>query len=238
MSVNIFKNGILSKIAGAVGDAVPLINNFLTNQAGKGAADANTVYVLNNKIEELNSNLGDISNVGNDTYNSVEKLLQYYIDNGYLPDINSIALIPVMTSNTTPSGVAFAYSEFYPAYKAFNNTNTGVQENWAMQGDGTNKAYIGYKFDSAKTVKRLYIQNRNESNSRAVKQFILQGTNDSSYSSGWVDITTCNITDSTQNHETIFNINNENDYIAYRLFITEVYDTNYCGFGKIQMYGY
>ena len=50
MSVNIFKNGILSKIAGAVGDAVPLINNFLTNQAGKGAADANTVYVLNNKI--------------------------------------------------------------------------------------------------------------------------------------------------------------------------------------------
>lgn len=59
MSVNIFKNGILSKIAGAVGDAVPLINNFLTNQAGKGAADANTVYVLNNKIEELNNSLAN-----------------------------------------------------------------------------------------------------------------------------------------------------------------------------------
>ena len=59
MSVNIFKNGILSKIAGAVGDAVPLINNFLTNQEGKGAADANTVYVLNNKIEELNSSLAN-----------------------------------------------------------------------------------------------------------------------------------------------------------------------------------
>lgn len=57
MSVNIFKNGILSKIAGAVGDAVPLINNFLTNQAGKGAADANTVYVLNNKIDEVNNSL-------------------------------------------------------------------------------------------------------------------------------------------------------------------------------------
>lgn len=58
MSVNVFKNGILSKIAGAVGDAVPLINNFLTNQEGKGAADANTVYVLNNKIEEVNNSLG------------------------------------------------------------------------------------------------------------------------------------------------------------------------------------
>ena len=72
MSVNIFKNGILSKIAGAVGDAVPLINNFLTNQEGKGAADANTVYVLNNKIDELNSSLA--------------KYVGYWIENGYLPD--------------------------------------------------------------------------------------------------------------------------------------------------------
>ena len=66
MSVNIFKNGILSKIAGAVGDAVPLINNFLTNQEGKGAADANTVYVLNNKIEEVNSSLVANIYVGED----------------------------------------------------------------------------------------------------------------------------------------------------------------------------
>lgn len=66
MSVNIFKNGMLSKIAGAVGDAVPLINNFLTNQEGKGAADANTVYVLNNKIEELNSSL---TNENSETFN-------------------------------------------------------------------------------------------------------------------------------------------------------------------------
>lgn len=69
MSVNIFKNGILSKIAGAVGDAVPLINNFLTNQAGKGAADANTVYVLNNKIDELNNSL---TNLFSDYYESEE----------------------------------------------------------------------------------------------------------------------------------------------------------------------
>ena len=71
MSVNIFKNGILSKIAGAVGDAVPLINNFLTNQEGKGAADANTVYVLNNKIEELNSSLSN--NVRYPDYTNIVK---------------------------------------------------------------------------------------------------------------------------------------------------------------------
>lgn len=75
MSVNIFKNGILSKIAGAVGDAVPLINNFLTNQAGKGAADANTVYVLNNKIDEVNSSLNSkVSNFTSGNYKAVTGL--------------------------------------------------------------------------------------------------------------------------------------------------------------------
>ena len=59
MSVNRFKNGVLQKIAGAVGDAVPLINNFLTNQPGKGAADANTVYQLKNEIDSVNDSLGE-----------------------------------------------------------------------------------------------------------------------------------------------------------------------------------
>lgn len=60
MSVNIFQNGVLQKIAGAVGDAVPLINNFLTNQPGKGAADANTVYQLKNELNSVNDSLGGI----------------------------------------------------------------------------------------------------------------------------------------------------------------------------------
>ena len=92
MSVNIFKNGILSKIAGAVGDAVPLINNFLTNQAGKGAADANTVYVLNNKIEELNSSLSEeinntlhFPNYENEVTISEESVINYTAtSNGYV----------------------------------------------------------------------------------------------------------------------------------------------------------
>lgn len=57
MSVNIFQNGVLQKIAGTVGDAVPLINNFLTNQPGKGAADANTVYQLKNELNSVNDSL-------------------------------------------------------------------------------------------------------------------------------------------------------------------------------------
>lgn len=40
-------------------------------------------------VDEVIDRLGDVLSVGNETYNSVEKILKYYIDNGYLPDINN-----------------------------------------------------------------------------------------------------------------------------------------------------
>lgn len=52
MSVNIFQGGKLVKVAGQITDAIPLINNFLTNQSGVGAADANTVYMLKNELDK------------------------------------------------------------------------------------------------------------------------------------------------------------------------------------------
>ena len=112
----------------------------------------------------LNNSIGDISNVGNTTYNSVEKILQYYIDNGYLPDLKSMALIPVMTSNTAPSGVASAISEYStsPAYFAFRNLydNTSSSEAWmANDSKGTSHSnlWLMYKFPKAVTVKKFRI---------------------------------------------------------------------------------
>lgn len=57
MSVNIFQDGKLVKVAGQITDTIPLINNFLTNQSGVGAADANTVYTLKNEIDKTVSDL-------------------------------------------------------------------------------------------------------------------------------------------------------------------------------------
>lgn len=103
MSVNIFKNGILSKIAGAVGDAVPLINNFLTNQEGKGAADANTVYVLNNKIDEVNSSLTTLSDTVDELTNKNNEIIK--VD---FPVGTSVQSYPTGCTNTNliPIGVA------------------------------------------------------------------------------------------------------------------------------------
>ncbi len=215
MSVNIFKNGILSKIAGAVGDAVPLINNFLTNQAGKGAADANTVYVLNNKIEELNNSL-----------TSVQNILKNIMGNN--------PLIPTMTSNTTPSGNASASSAHsnYPAYYAFDNNDSTV---WLHTGAGSiTNQWVMYKFTKAVQAIKFDV--------KWVKSYIssisykIQGSNDGAK---WTDLT-ANITSSNDIEKQA--LNNDASYIYYRLYInsqTITPSSANCGeLAMFQLYGY
>ena len=205
MSVNIFKNGILSKIAGAVGDAVPLINNFLTNQEGKGAADANTVYVLNNKIDELNSSL------------------KYWIENGYLPDPNLVALIPTMTSNTTPYGEASASSEdssSHAAWKAFNG-NYKSETNYWETASSTSNGWLQYKFVNPVRVRRLFLYLNCASwgtGQVSDLNFILQASNDGS---NFIDLSeeltaVYDTTNKLINYSA--NIDNDNYYSYYRVY--------------------
>ena len=52
-------------------------------------------------VKQLNERLGDISSIGNETYNSVEKILRYYIDNGFLPDVDvQIIDLPLVNLST------------------------------------------------------------------------------------------------------------------------------------------
>ena len=165
-------------------------------------------------VQELNSSLGDISNVGNTTYNSVEKILQYYIDNGYLPDLQSMALIPVMTSNTTPSGVASAISELSitPAYYAFRNlyddtTNTECWQANDSKGTSHSNLWLMYKFPEAVTVKkfRIYYVYTTAVN------YKIQGSNDGNT---FVDLGTFTTIRGEEQ------IQNTNAYLYYRLLIT------------------
>ena len=180
-------------------------------------------------IDELNSNInnsiGDISNVGNSTYNSVEKLLKYYIDNGYLPDINSLPLIPTMTSNTAPSGVASAsgvVSTVYDAYKAFDdNAST-----W-WNGNGGAGQWLQYKFTKKVCVKKLTATNEQNTNKMGV--FKLQGSNDGS---SFTDIATINAKDTKSITQ---NIANTNYYQYYRVYC--VSDTSDFSLNSLQLYG-
>lgn len=186
----------------------------------------------------INSSLGDISNIGNTTYNSVEKILQYYINNGYLPDLKSMALIPVMTSNTTPSGVASAISErsdyAQPAYYAFRNLydDTSNSECWQANdsiGTSHSNLWLMYKFPKAVTVKKFRIR---FVYTTAVN-YKIQGSNDGST---FTDLGTFTTTDGTKA------LQNTNSYLYYRLFITSqtCYTPNVRGGNvrDLQLYGY
>ena len=187
-------------------------------------------------VKELSSSIGDISNVGNTTYNSVEKILQYYIDNGYLPDLKSMALIPVMTSNTTPSGVVSAISEYSisPAYYAFRNlyddtTNTECWQANDSKGTSHSNLWLMYKFPEAVTVKKFRIRYVYTS----AVNYKIQGSNDGNT---FVDLGTfTTITGEEQ-------IQNTNAYLYYRLLITTQTTSSPNVFGgcvrDLQLYGY
>ena len=210
--------------------------NILNSLAEVSAATQQNTIAGALALKEVNSSLGDISNVGNTTYNSVEKILQYYIDNGYLPDLKSMALIPVMTSNTTPSGVASAISELSitPAYYAFRNlyddtTNTECWQANDSKGTSHSNLWLMYKFPEAVTVKkfRIYYVYTTAVN------YKIQGSNDGNT---FVDLGTFTTIRGEEQ------IQNTNAYLYYRLLITTQTTSSPNVHGgcvrDLQLYGY
>lgn len=144
------------------------------------------------------------------------------------------ALVPTLSSddgNVLGSG---CYKD-YALYKAFNGTNNDYGDSWNSSGDGTNFAYIGYNFGISKVVSEIYIQNRNDTSARPIKSFMLQGSDDLKT---WYNIEEFNVTSSEANAKQYFTVSNKKSYKAFRIFVTQVYDTTYVGLGRLQFYGY
>lgn len=160
-------------------------------------------------VGEVSASLGDISNVGNDTYNSVEKLLQYYIDNGYLPDVNNFPLLPTMTSNTSGNIVlsAISYnSDTLIYYACDGNTNT----RWTANVTST-PVWWKVDFGNSYIVKRVEITFNSYATSTTFK---IQGSNDNST---WTDLSS-EITVGAEKE--IITLNNNSSYRYYRVYIS------------------
>lgn len=98
----------------------------------------------------------------------------------------TVPLIPEMTSNTTPSGVASASTEYnsnYYAYKAFDRS---TQSLWSSSDGVSADQWIKYDFGSPTQVCAMSFVNRDNSG-YAVGEFKLQGSLDDT---NWVDIDT------------------------------------------------
>ena len=150
----------------------------------------------------------------------------------------SVPLIPAMTSNTTPSGVVSAYSNYNETslpYKAVDGVATASEfDAWVGNPNTVGEKWWQYEFDSPKIVNRMYISGRKytvEGNGQ-IASFVLKGSNDGT---NWTDLTgTIDRSSVGKGIRTYHTINNTIAYKYYRVGnITDVIP----GIGELQFYG-
>lgn len=151
---------------------------------------------------------------------------------------SDILATPRMTSNTTPSGVVSASSNYgvnYLPYYAFSESCGMTTYTWLSDTDDAIGAWIQYEFPQAEIITKLITINRGESTTRAVKTFIFQGSNNETT---WTDIENCSISSNASFHREEYLLDNSTAYRYYRLYITSAWETNprWVGFAQIQMY--
>lgn len=149
-----------------------------------------------------------------------------------------IKATPNMTGYTTPSGVVSASSEYngsYAAWYAFNGVYGYDQQTWATAANQITGAWIQYLFNSAKVIKKIATVNRNEGNVRAIKTFKFQGSNDGT---NFTDLASCEILSGAAAFRQEFTIDNDDEYLYYRLYVTAPWIPNdmTVGLAELELY--
>ena len=177
---------------------------------------------LKDEIDKVNQNLGDMTGLTNDTYNTIAKLLQHWIDSGYLPDVISTALVPIL-SGTSSRILTDGDNTSYPAWYAYdNNVSTKY-----IPTAGANR-YIGYDFQTPVVVKRLEWKGADSAYPGFSDQAKLQASTDGS---NWVVIK--NLTGGSNYGQDVFvNVTGSTKYRYWR-----VLDSIRFGVVYLQFYG-
>ncbi|MBU3146957.1 Ig-like domain-containing protein [Clostridium sp. CF012] len=139
----------------------------------------------------------------------------------YAVDTYSGNLIPTMTSNTKPSGIANASSEngSYSAWECFNKSFF-LKSNYWMASTNSVPQWVSYKFPTSKTICKYTIKYINWYDvTRAPTSWIFQGSNDGT---NWIDldIRTGISWKSDETKSLIFN--NTTAYTDYRVYISKI----------------
>ena len=145
---------------------------------------------------------------------------------------------PDMTSDTTPSGVVTASSQYdsdHAKWYAFSSFCGGDYYTWATDWDDVIGAWIQYEFPTATKITKLVTVNRNEANNRAVGTFKLQGSNDGTT---FTDIATCVIDSDAGHYRKEFYFDNDTAYLYYRLYVVSPYTQgeSIVGFARVELY--
>lgn len=148
-------------------------------------------------------------------------------------------LIPTMTSNNTPSGIASESSSFGPlgAYGAWRAMDDNNPVNDTAYYCSTSPAcWLAYEFAEQKKIERYTITTMNWSGygARAPKNWTFEGWN----GSDWIVLDT--VTDQTSwgtAEKRTYDFDNENYYIKYRINIIANNGNAYTSIGQMEMMG-
>ena len=143
----------------------------------------------------------------------------------------SLNKVPLMTSNTTPSGVASASSEYGAGYEAFRsfNGNSYVQGWFSAAGA---PQWLSYKFATAKTITKYSIQSYPGVN-RIPKTWTFEGSNDNS---NWTVLDTRTNYTNWDYGWKLFEFTNTTSYLYYRINVSVGADPNFITIPGMEMF--
>ena len=144
-------------------------------------------------------------------------------------------IIPTMTSNSAPSGVASVsgeYSSGYAAWRAFDHVNGPI--GWCVNEP---TGYLRYQFPTPRIVTRYAVTTRNTApaGNMPPRTWTFQGSNDG------VEWTTLDAqTDiidwaNLEGERKVFDLVNTTTYAYYQLYITESNTGAWVGVGELEM---
>lgn len=144
-------------------------------------------------------------------------------------------LIPIMTSNTTPSGyVASASSEFSTGYRAFMSFTNNLNNLWASGQNAYTNSWLKIQLAESKVCKCFSLQNPLYDNDNSVKAFTLSASNDDS---AYMVLGSFTNPNNIAGNRTVFYLDNSVAYKYYRLTVASKYGSgNYCTVGSLQLY--
>lgn len=134
--------------------------------------------------------------------------------------IKSNALVPVMTSNTTPGGECFGNGtdSTYPPYYAFDGNDSTIY--YSATAQQTN-IYVGYKFTEATKVNAFKLRVLYSTYTR-IKNYRIEASNDNS---NWDVLYTGIAEDRSATYDITQKFANNNEYLYYRIFVVDKYGT-------------
>ena len=162
------------------------------------------------------------------------------IKNGLIEIWSNVkALVPTMTSNTTPYGEAKCsnyYEVKYDAYRVFGgNQNVDTEFSWITAGNVNSNQWVQYKFVSPAIVTKVKFRTSWQ-NQGIPKNIKIQASNNGSTFDTIYEVLN---TKDTVKTDVEFEFNNDKPYLYWRFYIVDSYagDYNRTGLASLQFYG-